>query len=214
MLHRRSKYYDGITAGEEFPRVSLMNKFKEFLVAGEKPVFISSPRATGKTSFLQLVRPFSTEESLQLILDDRIGLEGEMRNYPLLHGILERDCNGHIGSLRMSIDRKDLNNPSESESVAIVSHLCNDVRFKYDGCWNFRSDEGWVDKIEGYMIPILANQQPPIARRKDERMMQLIRVGILMVTNDEEELAVEFTAPLSKRYFCQRFHREGFFIKS
>jgi predicted AAA+ superfamily ATPase len=45
-----------ITKGEEFPRSSLMNQFKGFLEAGEETIFITSPRATGKTSFLQLVR--------------------------------------------------------------------------------------------------------------------------------------------------------------
>jgi hypothetical protein len=56
----------------------------------------------------------SKEESHQLILDDRIGLQGELKNYPLLHGVIERNSNGHIGCFRMSIDAlngRHSNNP-------------------------------------------------------------------------------------------------------
>jgi hypothetical protein len=329
MNNAESRYYDGISAGEEFPRVSLMNKFKQFLVREERLIVISSPRATGKTSFLQLIRrdkpvdavyvyvkmiaskdPFqqlktrtgmewneeeeewvypnvlkernvvvivddaqeiyqydkfwatlfnstrpvsknfsfvisctclqtigsktspvvlkacpnkinvhdfllSKEESLQLILNDRIGLLGAMKNYSMLHGILERGSHGHIGSLRMSINSLNKTNkisPQESESVAIVSHLCNDVRHTYDSCWYFHFDEGWEDKIEEYMIPILAWEQPRKAVQDDERMMGLVGAGILMFT-DEEERSVELISPLAKQYFCQRFYRERLFLK-
>jgi hypothetical protein len=57
------------------------------------------------------------------------------------------------------------------------------------------------------VIPLLANHQPSKAVQNDETMMQLIRSGILMFTNDQER-SVKFTSPLAKRFFCGRFYRK------
>jgi hypothetical protein len=87
----------------------------------------------------------SKEESHQLILDDRIGLQGELKNDPLLHGVIERNSNGHIGCLRMSIDELNRTNkhaPLQTETDAIVSQLSQSLpnSTKYFGISTWTKD--------------------------------------------------------------------------
>ena len=320
-----SKIYNGITAGEEFSRDKLMNTVVKYINDKKEVIILSSPRASGKSSFLQLFRRdrpvnaiyryvkmdkkkklngleqlkmkakisfnesedtwrfppemkngrviviiddaqemyddpmwstllksggnslpsnfvlliacthllsggdspvefhscssrigfseflLSKEESHRLVLDPRIGLNTPLKDYETLREMIVNDCNGHIGSLRMTIDELNeinINTPLKDEHQAISSYFNIAVPQLYKRCWSFNfRDVHWDEVIEKYVVALLANDFLTVEIGEgDKRLKRLLKAGILR--RNEETQSLQFSSQLAKRFFCEKYYTD------
>jgi hypothetical protein len=149
----------------------------------------------------------SKEESYQLISDERMGLKAPMKDYPTLLEMIVNDCNGHIGSLRITIDamnRKNLNNPLNTADKALA-FFSEEILPAYDRCWSFKMDEAeWKKYTEEFGNRLQSGVLVSSCYKDDKRIERLFRVGILM----DDGCCLQFTSPLAKRYLNQFFNKD------
>ena len=151
------------------------------------------------------------EESHRLILDGRIGLHSPSTHFTTLRELIVNDCNGHIGSLRITIDqlnRKLAITPLVDEKKAILSYFNLDLPALYRRCWSLeRREESWDGAMEKYLEILLADE--PLSsnmRDEDERLERLVINGFLKINDTTRSL--QFSSQLSKRFFCQEYYSD------
>jgi hypothetical protein len=147
-----------------------------------------------------------TETESSEIIDSReMGLHKPMNGFMLLKKLIKNECDGHIGALRMTIDRLNTinnNTPLVREEDAIAQFFDINLGVTYSRCWSFEMTEEQHQFIKSQITFILSGVDINYDEANTE-VKNLIKAGILQGSQSGD--VVKFSSPLAERYFYSKY---------